>query len=161
MFKYICVRMNMENETKQTKAYICTLFIFCKCSRRIFCTVFPSKILPAILPGKNVRKMRAKSKKTSFLSTSPSYGGGSYWHQPNFFEIGLVDKRPFFLRFVRIFRTFLPGRIAGKILLGKNVQKMRQLHIQKINKVWICFGLFCSILHIHSNAYTCIDLYVY
>ena len=22
MFKYICVRMNMENETKQTKAYI-------------------------------------------------------------------------------------------------------------------------------------------
>ena len=23
MFKYICVRMNVEKETKQTKAYIC------------------------------------------------------------------------------------------------------------------------------------------
>ena len=160
--------MNIENETKQTKAYICTLFIFCKCSRRIFCTVFPSKILPAILPGKNVRKMRAKSKKTSFLSTSPSYGGGgSYWHQPNFFEIGLVDKRPFFTTLRAFSAHFYQAELQANwrqiclLVLGKSVRKMRQLHIQKINKVWICFGLFCFILHIHSNAYTCIDLYVY
>ena len=59
--------MNMENETKQTKA----LFIFCICSWRIFRTFFPSKILPAVLPGKNVRKMRAKPKKNGLLSTSP------------------------------------------------------------------------------------------
>ena len=60
----------MENETKQTKAYI-YFFLFYICSWRIFRTFFPSKILPAILPGKNVRKMRAKRKKNGHLSTSP------------------------------------------------------------------------------------------
>ena len=73
----------------------------------------------------------------------------SYCHQPNFVD----GQKALFLGFARIFRTFLPCRIAGKILLGKIVRKMRQLHIQKINKVYICFGLFCFILNIHSNAY--------
>ena len=94
-------------------------------------------------------------------------GGASYWHQPNFEEIGLVDKRPFFTTLRAFSAHFYQAELQANwrqiclLVLGKSVRKMCQLHIQKINKVWICFGLFCSILHIHSNAYTCIDLYVY
>ena len=103
----------------------------------------------------------------SKMICTPAGGGSSYCHQPNFVEIGLVDKRPFFLRFARIFRTFLPGRIAGKILLGKTVQKMRLLHLQKINKVHIyalvCFVSFSIFIltHIHVLIYMCINKLVF
>ena len=73
---------------KQNKPkHIYTLFIFCICSWRIFRTFFPSSSvfsLPAVLPGKNVRKMRAKPKKTAFcLATEYLYEvAGSYCPPP-------------------------------------------------------------------------------
>ena len=112
------------------------------------------------------RKSRYKIFAT-FCKNDREGGGASYWHQPNFEEIGLVDKRPFFTTLRAFSAHFYQAELQANwrqiclLVLGKSVRKMRQLHIQKINKVWICFGLFCFILHIHSNAYTCIDLYVY
>ena len=88
------------------------------------------------------------------------WGGDSYCHQPNFVAIGLVSKGPFSW-FCAHFPHIFTRQNCRQILLGKNVRKMRQLHIQKINKVYICFGLFCFILNIYSIAYTCIDLYMY
>ena len=46
---------------------IYTLFITisCICSWHILRTFLPRKILPGILPGKNVRKMRAKERKSA------------------------------------------------------------------------------------------------
>ena len=100
----------------------------------------------------------------SKMICTPAGGGSSYCHQPNFVEGG---QKAVFLGFARIFRTFLPGRIAGKILLGKTVQKMRLLHLQKINKVHIyalvCFVSFSIFIltHIHVLIYMCINKLVF
>ena len=58
--------MNVENETKQTKAYILCLFSVYAVgtfSAHFFQELASRSVfsLPAILPGKSVRKMRAMS----------------------------------------------------------------------------------------------------
>ena len=132
-----------------------------------FAQFFQAKFCLQFCLVKMCEKCAQNPRKPAFCPPARVMGGGSYWHQPNFFEIGLVDKRPFFTTLRAFSAHFYQAELQANwrqiclLVLGKSVRKMRQLHIQKINKVWICFGLFCSILHIHSNAYTCIDLYVY
>ena len=138
---------------------------FClSCVMWTFSTIF------ILCMGTLSRLLLAENQDIKFLwlfAKMTGKGGASYWHQPNFEEIGLVDKRPFFTTLRAFSAHFYQAELQANwrqiclLVLGKSVRKMCQLHIQKINKVWICFGLFCSILHIHSNAYTCIDLYVY
>ena len=98
------------------------------------------------------------------------WGGGLLLTPAQFRRNWAGGQKAVFYDIARIFRTLLPGRIAGKLktdLLASSWKKCAEnaptAYTENKQSIYRYdfHGLFCFILHIHSNAYTCIDLYVY